>query len=130
MVLNVMFFLAFSTHAEKIRNGRWEVTTQTMIPGVQAQVPAHKDIVCVNDKHKDKPPIAVHESCQFYNYTITKNTATWQMKCDSDLMMAGAGRIVFSADKYTGSAIIKMRMPQSDPMEIDHTYTGRRIGDC
>ena len=52
------------------------------------------------------------------------------MKCKGELNMNGAGRIIFSADRYKGSAIVKMKMYQSEPIEIDHIYTGRRIGEC
>lgn len=129
-MLSITLLLVFSVNAEQMRNGKWEVTTQMIMPDVLTQLPAHKDIICINDKNRGKPPIAVHESCEFYNYKITNNSATWQMICKGKLKMTGAGRIIFSADKYTGSAIIKMKMPQSEPMEIDHTYSGRRISDC
>jgi len=130
MALSITLVLAFGANAQQMRNGKWEVTTQTIMPNVLTQLPAHKDIVCIDDKNRGKPPIAVHESCEFYNYRITNNNAAWQMKCKDELKMTGAGRITFSADKYTGSAIIKMKMPQSEPMEIDHTYSGKRIGAC
>ena len=130
MVFSIILLLAFSANAQQIRNGKWEVTTQTIMPGALTQLPAHKDIICVDNKNKGKPPIAVHESCEFHDYKIINNSASWQMKCKGELKMTGAGRITFSADRYTGSAIVKMKMPQSEPMEIDHTYSGKRIGDC
>ena len=130
IVLIVILVLAFGANAQQIPKGKWEVTTQTIMPHVMTPLPVHKDIICVNDKNQDRPPIAVHESCKFFDYKITNNDASWQMKCKGELDMNSAGRIIFSADRYKGSAIIKMKMPQSEPMEIDHTYSGRRIGDC
>lgn len=130
LVLSITLLLALSVHAQQMPNGKWEVVTQTIMPGVLTQLPAHKDIICVNDKNRGKPPIAVHESCEFFDYKIVNNDASWQMRCKGELNMNGAGRIIFSAESYKGSAIIKMKMPQSEPMEIDHTYSGKRIGDC
>ena len=130
VVLSITLLLALSANAEPMRNGKWEVTTQTIMPHVLTQLPVHKDILCIRDKNRSRPPIAVHESCEFYDYKITDNDASWQMKCKGEMNMNGAGRIVFSADSYRGSAIIKMKMPQSEPMAIDHTYSGKRIGDC
>lgn len=130
MVLSIALLLAFSANAQQIRNGKWEVTTRTIMPGVLTQLPAHKDIICVDDSNKGKPPIAVHESCEFHDYKIIKNNASWQMKCKGELKMTGAGRIIFNGDRYTGSAIVKMKMHQSEPMEIDHIYSGKWIGDC
>lgn len=125
-----ILLFAFSAHAQQFPKGKWEVTTQTIMPHIMTPMPIHTDVICVNDKTKGKPPIAVHESCEFFDYKIIDNDASWQMKCKGELKMNGAGRIIFSSDKYKGSAIIKMKMPESEPMEIDHTYTGRRIGDC
>lgn len=130
LVLSITLLLAFSAHAQQFPKGKWEVTTQTIMPHIMTPLPAHKDIICIDDKNRGKPPIAVHESCEFFDYKIINNDASWQMKCKGELKMNGAGRIIFSADSYKGSAIIKMKMPQSEPMEIDHTYSGKRIGDC
>jgi hypothetical protein len=121
---------ALCASAQEFPQGQWEVTTQTIMPHIMTPIPAHKDIICVSGKNKGKPPIAVHESCEFSSYKIVDNDASWQMKCKGELNMNGAGRIIFSADSYKGSAIIKMKMPQSEPMEIDHIYLGKRIGDC
>lgn len=130
LVLSITLLLAFSAHAQQFPKGKWEVTTQTIMPHIMTPLPAHKDIICIDDKNRGKPPIAVHESCEFFDYKIINNDASWQMKCKGELKMNGAGRIIFSADRYKGSAIIKMKMPQSEPMEIDHIYSGERIGDC
>lgn len=130
LVLSITLLLAFSAHAQQFPKGKWEVTTQTIMPHIMTPLPIHKDVICINDKNRGKPPIAVHESCEFFDYKIINNDASWQMKCKGELNMNGAGRIIFSADSYKGSAIIKMKMPQSEPMEIDHTYLGKRIGNC
>jgi len=130
MALSSIIFLALSANAQQIRNGKWEVITQTIMPGVLSPLPAHKDIICIIDRSQGKPPIAVHESCKFYDYKITNNNSSWKMKCKGELNMTGSGSMTFETDKYIGSAIIKMRMPESEPMEIDHTYFGKRIGDC
>lgn len=121
---------ALSANAQEFPQGKWEVMTQTIMPHLTTPIPAHKDIICVNDKNKGRPPIAAPESCEFSSYKIVGNDASWQMKCKGELNMNGTGRIIFSADQYKGSAIVKMKMPQSEPMEIDHTYIGKRIGDC
>ncbi|WP_292918064.1 DUF3617 domain-containing protein [Nitrosomonas sp.] len=126
----ITLLFALPINAQEFPKGKWEVMTQTVIPHVMTPMPAHKDVICVNDKNKERPPIAAHESCEFSNYKIVGNGASWQMKCKGELNMNGAGRIIFSANQYKGSAIVKMKIPQSEPMEIDHTYTGKRIGDC
>ena len=130
ILLIIILLIAFSASAQQFPKGKWEVTTQTIMPHVITPMPAHKDIICIDDKNRGKPPIAVHESCGFIDYKIVNNDASWQMKCKGELNMNGAGRIIFSADSYKGSAIVKMKMHQSEPIEIDHIYTGRRIGDC
>lgn len=130
IILCITLIFALSANAQEFPQGKWEVMTQTVMPHITTPIPAHKDIICVNDKNKERPPIAVHESCEFSSYKIAGNDASWQMKCKGELNMNGAGRIIFSADQYKGSAIVKMKMPQSEPMEIDHTYIGKRIGDC
>jgi hypothetical protein len=126
----VFLLIAFNASAHEFPKGKWEVTTQTIMPHVTTPIPSHNDIICVNDKNKGRPPIAVHESCEFFDYKIIDNDASWQMKCKGELNMNSAGRIIFNADRYKGSAIIKMKMNQSEPIEIDHIYTGKRIGDC
>ncbi|WP_350115617.1 DUF3617 family protein [Nitrosomonas sp.] len=130
IVLSFALSFTLSANAEPMRNGKWEVITQTIMPHVLTQLPAHNDVLYIDNKNRGKSPIAVHESCEFQNYKITNNNATWQMICKGDLRMTGVGKITFSTDSYTGSAIVKMKMPQSEPMEIDHIYSGKRIGDC
>lgn len=130
IVMCSLLLTAFNVNAKEFPEGKWEVTTETIMPHVLTPIPAHKDVICVGDKNKGKPPIAVHESCEFFDYKIVNNDASWQMKCKGELNMNGAGRIVFSADKYKGSAVIKMKMQQSEPIEIDHIYTGKRTGVC
>ena len=129
-MLGITLMAVFNINAQQFPEGKWEVTTKTIMPHVMTPIPSHTDIICVNNKNTGRPPIAVHESCEFFDYRIIKNDASWQMKCKGELNMNGAGRIIFSADKYTGSAIVKMKMPQSEPIEIDHIYTGKRIGHC
>lgn len=73
-----------------------EVITETIMPHVMTPIPAHKDIFALMSRIKGKPPIAVHESCEFLDYKIIGNDASWQMKCKGELNMNGAGRIILS----------------------------------
>ncbi len=93
-------------------------------------LPSHKETICINNKNQSRPPIAADKSCEFRNYKIIGSDASWEMECRGDLMMTGTGNIKFESDKYKGSAVIKMKMKGSEPIEIDHIYTGKRIGDC
>lgn len=116
--------------SEQIRNGKWEITSETEMPDMLIHLPAHKETICINNKNQSRPPIATDKSCEFRNYRIIGNDASWEMECRGDLKMTGSGNIKFESDKYKGSAVIKMEMKDSEPIEIDHIYTGKRIGDC
>ncbi len=96
ILASFILLASFKANAHEFPKGKWEVTTQTIMPHVMTPIPSHNDIICVSDKNKEKPPIAVHESCEFFDYKIIDNDASWQMKCKGELNMNGAGRIILS----------------------------------
>jgi hypothetical protein len=100
------------------------------MPDMLFHLSAHKETICINNKNQSRSPIATDKLCEFRNYRIIDNNASWEMECRGDLKMTGSGNIEFESDKYKGSAVIKMEMKDSKPIKIDHIYTGKRIGDC
>ena len=100
------------------------------MPDMLLHLSAHKETICINNKNQSRSPIATDKLCEFRNYRIIDNNASWAMECRGDLKMTGSGNIEFESDKYKGSTVIKMEMKVSKPIKIDPIYTGTRIGDC
>lgn len=100
------------------------------MPDMFFHLSVHKETICINNKNQSRSPIATDKLCEFRNYRIIDNNASWAMERRGDLKMTGSGNIEFESDKYKGSAVIKRKMKDSEPIEIDHIHTGKRIGDC
>lgn len=71
-----------------------------------------------------------NRDCQLVDMQITRNAATWGMRCDSPHFTAqGSGQSTFTADEYHGSFNMSASM-QGTPMQLNTTFNGRRLGNC
>jgi hypothetical protein len=142
MRILILAILAAALHADRahaatldIREGLWEITVKMEMTGMPAGVPAQALQRCLTRKDVDDPrnltPAAggSAERCQFSDYTLQGNTATWSWTCAGEGAMTGSSTITFSQTSYRGTS--RMAMKHTGPVKsmVMH-YTGRRLGDC
>ena len=110
-----------------MRPGRWEVTAQMEMPGMQ--MPSMKNTQCVTQQQIDSPTHAVPtgpdaKDCKVSDYKVSGNTITWNMACPSQ-GMTGTGELKFNGDTYEG--LVKIMAQQR---EMNMKFNGKRVGDC
>jgi len=110
-----------------MRPGRWEVTAQMDMPGMQ--MPAMKNTQCVTQQQIDSPTRGLpqgpdNKDCKVSDYKVSGNTITWNMACPSQ-QMTGSGELKFNGDTYEG--LVKIMAQQK---EMAMKFNGKRVGDC
>ena len=121
--------IAYDAAAQQnpMRPGRWEVTAQMDMPGMQ--MPAMKNTQCITQQQIDSPTHAVptgpdNKDCKVSDYKVSGNTITWTMACPSQ-QMTGSGELKFDGDTYAG--LVKI---MAQGKEMNMKFNGKRIGDC
>ena len=129
VALLVCTAIAYGAAAQQnpMRPGRWEVTAQMEMPGMQ--MPAMKNSQCITQQQIDSPTHAVptgpdSKDCKVSDYKVSGNTITWNMACPSQ-GMTGSGELKFDGDTYAG--LVKI-MTQGKDMNMK--FNGKRVGDC
>ena len=113
--------------ADSIREGYWEVTSQTEMPGMPMKIPATtiKHCYTKEDVKDQKKVIAKDKNCTLTDYKVAGNKVTWAMKCTGQNAGTFNGETVFSGDAYTST--MKMKT-QGQNMTVK--VKGKRIGEC
>ena len=121
--------IAYAAAAQQnpMRPGRWEVTAQMDMPGMQ--MPAMKNTQCITQQQIDSPTRGLpqgpdNKDCKVSDYKVSGNTITWSMACPSQ-QMTGTGELKFDGDTYAG--LVKI-MTQGKDMNMK--FNGKRVGDC
>lgn len=127
-VIGVMLLLPTGLFAaDSIRDGYWEVTSQTEMPGMPMKIPASTIKHCYSkeDVKDQKKVIARDKNCTMTDYKVAGNKVTWAMKCTGQSAGIFNGETIFSADAYTST--MKMKT-QGQNMTVK--VKGKRIGEC
>lgn len=127
-VLGALLLLSPSVFAaDSIREGYWEITSQTEMPGMPMKIPANTIKHCYSkeDVKDQKKVIAREKNCTLTDYRVVGNKVTWAMKCTGQNAGTFTGETVFSADAY--NSIMKMKS-QGHNMTVK--VKGKRVGEC
>ena len=113
--------------ADSIREGYWEVTSQTEMPGMPMKIPAStiKHCYTKEDVKDQKKVIARDKNCTMTDYKVVGNKVTWAMKCTGQSAGTFNGETIFSSDAY--SSTMKMK---SQGQNMTVKVKGKRIGEC
>jgi hypothetical protein len=125
----LLAFSAFAADAPKnpMKPGKWEVTTQMDMPGMQ--MPARTFTKCVTKEEAENAENSVPRgrqdaACKLSDVKVEGNTISWKMNCP-ERQMTGEGKATYEGDTYTGEMHVK-----SADHEMTIKYTGKRLGDC
>jgi hypothetical protein len=113
--------------ADSIREGYWEITSQTEMPGMPMKIPANTIKHCYSkeDVKDQKKVIARDKNCTMTDYKVVGNKVTWAMKCTGQSAGTFNGETIFSSDAY--SSTMKMK---SQGQNMTVKVKGKRIGEC
>ena len=120
---------AFADDAPKnpIKPGKWEVTTQMDMPGMQ--MPARTFTKCITKEDTANLESAIprgqrDSACKISDVKVEGSTVSWKMNCE-DRHMSGDGKVTYEAEAYTGEMHVK-----SERGDMTLKYTGKRLGEC
>ena len=113
--------------ADTIRDGYWEVTSQTEMPGMPMKIPANTIKHCYSkeDVKDQKKVIARDKNCTMTDYKVAGNKVTWAMKCTGKSAGTFNGETIFSTDAYTSTMQMKS---QGHNMTVK--VKAKRVGEC
>jgi hypothetical protein len=110
-----------------MKPGKWEITTQMDMPGMQ--MPARSFTKCVTKEDAENVENAVprgrqDSQCKISDVKVEGNTISWKMNC-AESQMTGEGKATYEGDTYVGEMHVK-----AADHEMTIKYTGKRLGDC
>lgn len=126
IILLTAISISFAASGPNMKEGLWEITTKTKMPGVEMPPMKHTQCITKNDlvPQSSQPG----QECKITETKVIGNTVTWTMQCKTQgEEMKGTGKITYSGDSFEGTIIISM--PQAN-MKITTHISGKRIGDC
>src|SRR5262245_18162093 len=100
--------------APNMKPGMWEITMKMDMPGMPGGMPPQVVKQCLTQKDAENPQKFAQggsgsERCQFSNYQLKGNTASWDMACKGAEEMTGSGTMTFAGDSYTGTTRMSMK---------------------
>ena len=110
-----------------MKAGKWEITTQMDMPGMQ--MPARTFTKCVTKEDAAKLENAVprgqrDSACKISDLKVEGSTISWKMNCE-DRHMSGDGNVTYEGDTYKGEMHVK-----SERGDMSFKYSGKRLGEC
>ena len=122
------------------RDGKWEVKTEMIMPGMQ--MPATTVTQCITPADAADPAKSVPQapagrgarggadpSCKMSDYKVVGNKVTYTMTCAAPQAMTISAEMIYGVDKYDGTMTMNMDRG-GQPMAMTIKYTGKRLGDC
>ncbi len=114
-----------------MREGMWEMTMKTEMPGMRFEIPPMKFNQCMTKKDVVPQRRQENKDCQIKNTKIEGNTVSWHVQCSTkDGTVDGTGKITYRGDSFDGVMKTVSNNGKSGKMEMTQHMSGRRIGDC
>jgi hypothetical protein len=112
-----------ATEGPTIKPGKWEVTVQMDMPGMQ--MPAQTVTQCISQADAESViPKMQDAGCKVSDVVMSGNTVTWKVACEAQ-HLTGSGKLTFDETSYSGEAHLKVA-----ETEMTMKYAGKRIGAC
>ncbi len=111
----------------EMKDGLWEITSTTEMPGVPFQIPPMTFTQCITQQdmvpHNEQPG----NECTMTDNRINGNTVAWSIVCKGEGGSSrGDGKITYHGDSFEG----EMQMSMDEGMQMINHMQGRRIGAC
>jgi hypothetical protein len=123
------------------RDGRWNVTMETDLPGVRQNPPPMKFAQCVTKEDakdparlvplsgRQQPPPESAPNCQISDQKIEGGKVSWKTYCAGEFPVAGIGEFLYSVDRYVGTMKVTTKR-DGQPYTVTMSYSAIRVGDC
>jgi len=127
-------FAATQPTATNFRDGIWEMTLKSDVPGVQSMPPMVLKRCITAKEMQDlqakatQPPGA--DQCKVLEQKTSGATTTWKIECTGKTKIKGAGTVTVGSDTYSMQSQVSMVLPEGKTMDIKSSMTGKRLGEC
>ena len=136
LALSAATLLALPALAEerKLRPGRYELTTEMKMEGIDRQIPANTSSRCfTEDDVKDYKKMAQdgqgrNRDCETTDMKAEGNHVSYAMTCKSGAK--GNGEMTFRPDGYDMTLDLETPGGPHGPMKMKIHTTAKRTGDC
>jgi len=127
------FLCASLSFAEPdMREGKWEITTKTDMPGMPMQMPPMTYTHCITKKDVIPQKPEKNEDCKIVSSKTSGNTVSWVMQCrDKDgTTVEYSGKVTYKGDRFDGTVEMTLNQPGEVKMKMIQHMSGKRIGEC
>ena len=108
----------------------WEITSKMEMPGMPMAMPPQVSKVCVaKGANEDSFVPKQQGDCKTVDSRRVGNKYTFKMVCAGKDKMTANGEITFNGGAYDGRMEMVGSM-EGQPMAMNLTYAGRRVGTC
>ncbi len=119
--------------APNMREGQWEITTQTEIRGGPAMPNMGPQTIsqCFTRQDVENPRnmIPAQSGCSIEDIASAGDRLQWKLQCTAPIPAEGSGETLYSGTQFTGTAVMRTEMAGMK-LEVATRYSGRRTGDC
>jgi hypothetical protein len=115
--------------APNFKEGLWEITSKSEMPGMPMQMPPHTHRQCMSNK-EPIPQQPDQGNCKMDSVKMEGDTVTWSGSCKGrEGTSKLSGRITYSGTSFAGE--MKMTMQRGrETYNMTSKMQGKRIGDC
>jgi hypothetical protein len=108
----------------------WETTMKMEMPGMPMAMPTQVSRVCVAKGANDENFVPKQQGeCKTVDSKRVGSKYTFKMVCDGKNKMTANGEITFKDGAYDGRMEMAGTM-EGQPMAMNQTYSGKRVGTC
>ncbi len=109
-----------------VKEGMWEYTVETEIPGMSMKMPAQKHTYCLTKENLVPQASDPGSQCKTVSQKIQGDTVIWKVECQTNQGKAVMdGTITYKGDTFTGLS----KFSQAG-MQMEQRFSGRRVGPC
>ncbi len=114
-----------------VEEGQWEVTVKMRMPGMQMEMPAVTNTMCINDENPVPHQADPGMDCKMLRQNVSANRAAWTVKCTGNGQnITSSGDITYKGDTFDGTVETKMDSTGQGKMTVKGKIQGKRIGAC
>jgi hypothetical protein len=131
-VMAGMFFLCISFLAPdswggpNVKEGLWEYTVETQMPGMSMKMPAQKHTYCLTKENMVPKAEEPGSECRTVNQKIKGDTVSWTVECQTkEGKVVMDSTITYHGDTFSGTS--KFRQAG---MQMEQKLSGKRLGPC
>ncbi len=132
LVLALVFPVAVLA-APNMREGLWEITTQTEIRGGPAMPNMGPQTIsqCFTRQDVENPRsmIPAQSGCSIEDVESVGERVQWKLQCTAPIPAEGTGETLYNGTSFTGTATMRTDLAGMK-LEVATRYNGRRTGDC